>query len=214
MQCTEFELIYESTSPADLAPAAAQHARECTACRGLAVDLELIRATARELAIEPHEAPARVWANVRAQLRAEGIIRQQTPVSAWAGIFTWLRQPAVLGAYAAVALLAFGLIWQPSDSTSADERTQAASLSLESFRSQTQLDAMEKAFATSIADSNSEVDAALRKNLSVVDNFIAMCEKTVRQEPHNEAARQYLFGAYQQKAELLNTAMEHSFTGE
>ena len=213
MQCTEFELIYESTGPGDLAPAAAQHARECAACRGLAADLELIRATARELAIEPQEAPARVWANVSAQLRAEGVIREQAPVSAWEGIFTWLRQPAVIGAYAAVALLAVGLVWQPSDSTSADERTQAA-VSLVSLRSQSQLDVMEKAFATSIADSNSEVDAALRKNLSVVDNFIAMCEKTVRQEPHNEAARQYLFGAYQQKAELLNTAMEHSFTGE
>ena len=213
MQCTEFELIYESTSPADLTPAAAQHAGECAACRGLAADLELIRASARELAIEPQEAPARVWASVRAQLRAEGIIREQTPVSAWAGVFTWLCQPAVIGAYAAVAVLAVGLVWQPSDSSPADERTQAA-VSLVSLRSQTQLDAMEKAFATSIADSNSEVDATLRKNLSVVDNFIAMCEKTVRQEPHNEAARQYLFGAYQQKAELLNTAMEHSFTGE
>ena len=213
MQCTEFELIYESTGPGDLAPAAAQHARECVACRGLAADLELIRATARELAIEPQEAPARVWANVSAQLRAEGVIREQAPVSAWEGIFTWLRQPAVIGAYAAVAVLAVGLVWQPSDSSSADDRSQAA-VSLVSLRSQSQLDVMEKAFATSIADSNSEVDAALRKNLSVVDNFIAMCEKTVRQEPHNEAARQYLFGAYQQKAELLNTAMEHSFTGE
>ena len=213
MQCTEFELIYERASPGDLTPAAAQHARECAGCRGLAADLELIRATARELAIEPQEAPARVWANVSAQLRAEGVIREQSPVSAWAGIFTWLRQPAVICAYAAVAVLAVCLVWQPYDSTSADERTQA-SVSLVSLRSQTQLDVMEKAFATSIADSNSEVDAALRKNLSVVDNFIAMCEKTVRQEPHNEAARQYLFGAYQQKAELLNTAMEHSFTGE
>src|SRR5579864_2419027 len=124
MQCTEFELIYESMSPADLTPAAAQHAGECAACRGLAADLELIRATARELAIPPQEAPARVWANVSAQLRAEGIIREQTPVSGWAGIFAWLRQPAVIGAYAAVALLALGLVWQPSESTSADERTQ------------------------------------------------------------------------------------------
>lgn len=213
MQCTEFELIYEGTSPVDLPPAAAQHASECAACRGLAADLELIRATARQLAIEPQEAPARVWASVRAQLRAEGVIREQSPVSGWTGVLAWLRQPAVLGAYAAVALLAVGLVWQPSDSSSSDERTQAA-VSLVSLRSQTQLDAMERAFATSIADSKSEVDAALRKNLSVVDNFIAMCEKAVRKEPHNEAARQYLFGAYQQKAELLNMAMEHSLTGE
>jgi len=86
MQCTEFELIYEGTSPAELPPAAAQHASECAACRGLAADLDLIRSVARELAIAPQEAPAHVWANVRAQLRAEGIIREQSPVSAWTGI--------------------------------------------------------------------------------------------------------------------------------
>jgi hypothetical protein len=211
MQCTEFELIYEGAGPAELPPAAAQHASACAACRGLAADLDLIRGVARELTIAPQEAPPHVWANVRAQLRAEGIIREQSPVTGWTGVLAWLRQPAVLGAYAAVALLAVGLVWQPSDASSADERIQASAVSL---RSRTQLDAMERAFATSIADSKSEVDAALRKNLSVVDNFIALCEKTVRQEPHNEAARQYLFGAYQQKAELLNTAMEHSFTGE
>jgi hypothetical protein len=30
-----------------------------------------------------------------------------------------------------------------------------------------------------------------------------MCEKSVREEPENELARDYLYGAYQQKADLL-----------
>jgi len=40
-----------------------------------------------------------------------------------------------------------------------------------------------------------------------------MCEKDVREQPENEMAREYLYGAYQQKAELLSTAMDRSTTG-
>jgi hypothetical protein len=57
------------------------------------------------------------------------------------------------------------------------------------------------------------VTASLRRNLSVVDNFIAMCEKSVREQPENEVAREYLYGAYQQKAELLATVTNRSTTG-
>jgi len=213
MRCTEFELIYQDLGSA-MPPAAAQHAKQCAACGGLAADLNSISAAARGLAIAPEEAPARVWSNLRAQLRAEGIIREPAK-SGWEAVWAWIRQPAVIGAYAATALLAVSLIAHPSSGTTAsDDAVESASATTDTFRSQQQLDAMEQAFSKTVAGSNSEVDATLRKNLRVVDKFIAECEKAVRQEPHNEAARQYLYGAYQQKAELLNTAMEHSFTGE
>lgn len=213
MHCTEFELTYGDVGRAGLPAAAAQHVDECAACRNLAADLDLIRSKARELAIEPQQAPARVWANLRAQLRAEGIIREQASVnSGWESVLAWLRRPYVVGAYAAFALLALGVTWQPSNE--AGVQAVASLAGPESSVTQRNLDAMEKAFTTGSAHSTSAVDVALRKNLSVVDNFIAVCEKAVKQEPHNEVARQYLYGAYQQKAELLNTAMEHSLTGE
>jgi hypothetical protein len=47
------------------------------------------------------------------------------------------------------------------------------------------------------------VNASFQKNLQIVDKYIAMCEKSVREEPGNELARDYLYGAYQQKADLL-----------
>ena len=55
--------------------------------------------------------------------------------------------------------------------------------------------------------------ASIRRNLGIVDNFIAMCEKDVREQPDNEMAREYLYGAYEQKAELLATATSRSMTG-
>jgi len=40
-----------------------------------------------------------------------------------------------------------------------------------------------------------------------------MCEKNVREQPENEMAREYLYGAYEQKAELLAAAMDRSTSG-
>ncbi len=57
------------------------------------------------------------------------------------------------------------------------------------------------------------VTDSIRRNLGVVDKFIAMCEKSVREQPDNEMAREYLYGAYQQKAELLATATNRSVAG-
>lgn len=47
--------------------------------------------------------------------------------------------------------------------------------------------------------------ATLNKNLAIVDNMISMCEKSVREDPQNEMTRDYLYTAYQQKADLLAT---------
>jgi hypothetical protein len=50
---------------------------------------------------------------------------------------------------------------------------------------------------------NSDVSASLHRNLAIVDNYIALCEKSVHDEPQNELARDYLYEAYRQKADLL-----------
>ena len=44
----------------------------------------------------------------------------------------------------------------------------------------------------------------MHQNLAIVDNYIALCEKSVSEEPENEVARDYLYEAYQQKADLLD----------
>jgi hypothetical protein len=59
-----------------------------------------------------------------------------------------------------------------------------------------------------ILASTSPVDASLRENLQKVDDFIADCERRVKEEPQDDLAREYLSGAYQQKAELLSAMMD------
>ena len=62
----------------------------------------------------------------------------------------------------------------------------------------------------SIPTGDSSVTVSLRQNLGIVNDLIAVCEKSVREQPNNQMARDYLYGAYQQKAVLLATAMDHS----
>ena len=49
----------------------------------------------------------------------------------------------------------------------------------------------------------------MHQNLAIVDHYIDLCEKSVREEPDNDVAREYLYQAYQQKADLLAVMTEH-----
>ena len=66
-----------------------------------------------------------------------------------------------------------------------------------------QLDTAERDTISSMMESDPIVTASLQKNLAIVDNYIALCEKSVQEEPESEVARDYLYDAYQQKANLL-----------
>jgi len=59
-----------------------------------------------------------------------------------------------------------------------------------------------------IASSNSTIDASLRDNLKKVNEFIADCERHLKEQPQDELTREYLSAAYQQKAELLSAMIE------
>lgn len=56
---------------------------------------------------------------------------------------------------------------------------------------------------------NVEVDQALRKNLRMLNEFIADCEKHLKQYPNDALAREYLANAYRQKAELLTAILDN-----
>ncbi len=57
---------------------------------------------------------------------------------------------------------------------------------------------------------NASLALSLQENLGIVDHLIAACEKSMLEQPDNPVVRQYLYGAYQQKAVLLATAIDRS----
>jgi hypothetical protein len=164
-------------------------------------DLTSIVATAHLLAAEV-EPPARVWTSLRTQLEEEGIIKPTRAErgSWWQGLPDLFRARALatslvgMLAIAAVALQ----IQHPAPATEARNVYDDAAMVLNA----------DEANLAQMQLGGSVVDVSLRQNLDIVDKFIADCEQRVKEEPRDDLAREYLTGAYQQKAELLSAMME------
>jgi hypothetical protein len=189
-------------------PDAEAHLRNCPDCRNVIADLNAIHSEARSWNAEEAEPPARIWASLRLQLEQEGLIRDERLVQpepsqprGFSGWFAGFPRPALAGAYLVLLVaVAFGLsrpINRRANEARWLEGTEVSTSPLSA-----QLAAEQVSFA-SFNDSNPVVAASLNKNLAIVDNYIALCEKSVQEEPQNEVARDYLYEAYQQKADLL-----------
>jgi len=216
MRCREFEAVLEQASEQPMPAEAASHLTQCGNCRSMAADLESITMMARELSVPDEEPPARVWALLRGQLEVEGIIRtpefQHAEIkqnAGWfAGALAWMRRPVMVAAYAAIMVLVAGYAWQRNRGV--DEPSFPPS----ALNTQNNLNKLEAQTMGDLQTIDPAANVALRRDLKIVNDFIAVCEKAVREEPKDESARQYLYGAYQQKSQLLAAATDHSWTGE
>jgi len=257
MQCKDLELVLESEGLGTLSAEARGHIAECANCQGLLADLHSIVAVAGTLPTEI-EPPARVWISIRAQLEAEGLIKEpvETPQAApWWESLRAAFQIRTLAAVAAGVLLVAGTIFfthktpmgqQPVATQrpavqDAQPQQQAAATSpapttpapapgtltakvhpavpapsrsqeLAPSPSETASSTLTQA-ELSVPDmqlaGNARVDASFRQNLRTLNQFIAECQRHLRQNPQDELAREYLNMAYQQKADLLAAMMEN-----
>jgi hypothetical protein len=210
MRCKDVEFVLEQEGLLPVPEAARAHIAGCAACRELVDDLTGIVSAARTLPAEV-EPPPRVWLALRAQLESEGVIKSPAIVlqhgSGWRSFARFFRGRAL--ATAAVGLLiAAAAVFQlyPTKSVtpvqvrppSPDPYAQTA-LTLD--QEERDLDNMQLA-------GTSAVDTSMRQNLGTLDDFIQECRQHLRENPQDELAREYLSGAYRQKAELLSAMME------
>ena len=212
MQCNEFLNYSEQWMEGGRLTAAAAHVDACPRCRGMIAEMEAIAQSARELADETPEPSERVWTALRAQLEAEGLIRQRGFGDWFSAVFAVLPRPALAGAYVAVLLMALilgSLSMSPLQDALEFQRPQSPDAMLQPQFSQAEQREMVKLHRHDPA-----VSATYRDSLEIVDKFIALCEKTVREEPRNQVAREYLYAAYQQKADLLATMAENGVGGD
>ena len=205
MQCNEFMDSLDLWMDGERQPEAEAHLRSCAACNGLVADLEMIRSAGRELSdVDP---PPRVWNAIRSQLEAEGLVARHGWLS-WLPSFgtTWLR-PAFAGAL--LAILAAGgfmlgtRVHNYNIRASWANGNQAATAPIAADLGKFELHAV-----SALHEPNPTVNVAFKQNLEIVDNYIAECEKSVRDDPEDELSRDYLYGAYQQKADLLEQMSE------
>jgi len=192
---------------------AADHLDVCPRCRLLREDLEAIGMAGHEWGRDESSPPPRVWATIHAQLQAEGLIAEPSAPGWSADWLGWTPRLALAGAYLSLLLLASGLAgYRPGPSSNSLDRPNAeVHISAPSLAGLGQaLDGNMQRVVASFSERDGSVALSLRQNLGIVDNLIAVCEKSVREHPGDPLAREYLYGAYQQKAELLAVAIDRT----
>jgi len=108
MQCKELETVLEHEGLSPLPPSARAHLAECPACQDFFADLTTIQSLAQELPAEANP-PERLWISLRAQLAAEGIIKEsvELPLATprWQSLAAWLRPRTLATAGAGIVLI-------------------------------------------------------------------------------------------------------------
>jgi ribosomal protein S15P/S13E len=107
MQCKELESVLEMQGLGQLSQDARLHLATCGACQGLVADLNSIVSVAKSLPAEVAP-PDRIWISLRAQLEAEGLIKEPVEVAEqspwWQSLTAWMR-PRTFATVAAAALV-------------------------------------------------------------------------------------------------------------
>ncbi len=218
--CADFAVGAERWMEGERDATAVAHLKSCAHCSALIADLESISGSANRLA--EAEPPARVWVSLRNQLEAEGLIYE--PAEAAVALspaprraFLFGLRPALATALVAVVVIVGGYAAvQRGGVLERSARTSEVSV-LDDHGLMAELAALApvaQAPVPKMHEHNPVVTAAYKQNMEIVDNAIAICEKTIKEQPRNEAALEYLRAAYQQRAELLASIGQRGIMGD
>ena len=220
MQCKDVAQIIELEGFSPLPEAARGHVAGCPVCTSLVADFERIVVAAHEIPADV-EPPSRIWISLRAQMEAEGIIRESEGLGAepsapwWQGFGQLIRGRMLATAAVALLVVVAGVIQmnRKTEVPRTDSATVVSSPAVaEPFaEAATSLDQEEQSLGpiqTVSTASTSAVDNSLRENLVTLNAFIKECRKRLKEDPNDQVARDYLSAAYQQKAEILAAMME------
>jgi len=216
-ECDRFGLELEAYMEGEARPFVLAHLRECVFCKVVLEDLLALRKAAADLPLE-EPSPA-VWANVRAQLSAQGAFAEKAGVWSWLWQLDLLRRPVPVAAFA--CMLALGC-WmtaprnQPQQEGSASlaaSGVQPAVVRSMAFGSagtglEQAVRELEEAFKAREGSLAPDVKATYENSLSSLDASIRECNDSLQREPGDSMAHEYLFAAYSQKAEVLSSALE------
>jgi hypothetical protein len=229
--CHLFDLELAAYLEGEERPKLTAHVQECAFCYRILADLQGIRSASSELATE--EPPARLWANIRASLLAEGIIRSpEAPWRRWSWAWiagAWLNNPMAVAALAGLLILGIGLLkspgfgirgsWFASRNSGFGVQASGQVLPNREPRAPNPVDwsavtnaavalgPMETSYRARAVSFEPSLQETYRKSLDSLDGQIRECLESVKQEPDNSLAREYLLAAYEQKAYVLESAL-------
>jgi hypothetical protein len=200
-------------------PAVIVHASECAFCGVILADLRAVISESATLGFE--EPSPRVWANIRATLEAEGVFREPGGWWArWVSRLASLPSPAAVGALASLVILALSLSVSPdvfgprtAPAGPAPKATQEAvaspQISGEDIALAETVNELENSFRARKTSFEPAVEDTYERGLVSLNNSIREARDSVKEEPGNALAREYLVAAYEEKAEVLSAALEY-----
>ena len=218
--CAQFDMELPAFLEGENRPFVARHVAQCEFCAIVLGDLQLLRSEALDFPLE--EPPATLWANIRANLEAEGLIRNQNQ-----GLLDWLDSFGHAGGIrfafqfgAAACLLLVGLVLL-SPTASKELRRNVASVEPASAAQPTlsgsntsatflkSLEDMEASYRERAKALDPQVRQSYQRGLQSLNDSIRECQVVVQEHPNDSEAREYLTSAYEQKAAVLMTALEY-----
>lgn len=201
--CRRFDLQLQSYLEGEDQPELGAHAAGCEYCGPVLEDLLLLRTATSEL--EPEEPPARMWANVRASLHQEGLIR---PVRSWRQDWRrWLWNPVPATVLATFLVLAFVSV-RSRNSSHSSQPSKAIAVATVDPAVETTVAEMERAFEVQSTSLDPSIKLAYDKGLASLDSEIRECQASLARQPNDSLTREYLASAYNEKAEVLASALE------
>ena len=162
------------------------------------------------------EPPTYLWTSIRQSLREEGLILPAAPNrSRFSPFFDWIPRPALGIAYASLLICSTFLLGSQTTSMNQSVWTAGFPATASTSSVDSQMRSVEQGSVNAAMHSPSPgVRASLSNNLAMVNHYITLCRKSVQDSPQSEVARDYLYGAYQQKAELLADMADHGMDAQ
>jgi len=211
--CFRFENELEAYLEGESQPFITTHARECGSCEGLLSDLQMLRCAAADLPLED-PSPV-VWANVRAQLDAEGAFQQNG--NNWRRFFSGHSFPHAVPVGVLASLMILGTVltvpnvvrWDSPKAVSASFFTTTADvLPGEDVNLVQVIGDLETNYRANEKFLAPELKATYEKSLLSLNGSIEECLDSLHHQPSNTLAHEYLLNAYTRKAEILSSALE------
>jgi hypothetical protein len=208
MKCDEFVEAAAGWLEGDRPDPLRSHLITCEHCRAALEDLGAI-SQAGQLLRDTGEQPSEgLWRRLRAQLEAEGLIRDLPRDAETPWRFSLVHHPLRGLAIAAFPILAAAALIIVFSNVERTEKGRLARTQGPAFLIENHLAAIERQVGSANSVGNSAAINSLRHGLNVVDDIIHDCKDELQRNPTDNIAQGFLFDAYQDKAWILQTISE------
>jgi len=186
------------------------HLNSCSSCSGLLADLNFISSQASSLQALEEPSP-RVWNQLEATLRREGLIRP--PIVAHSPLVDFFSRwrPYCLKTIAAALIIAAGIkLYHPPKAGDNAPIAKQTAPPKPAAHTPAVVSNEDREILSRVASRPPAQQASYRADLDAANSFIRDVEASVKSDPNDVYLQQMLVDAYQQKQMLYDLAVDRS----